>query len=96
MDTTESAYTCMCKAGFAGKNCETSKDCILRSISWGLFGQNVTNFAKFLLSDIDECAPKPCLNGGSCIDGINSYKCKCEPGFDGKNCENSESFNDEF
>ena len=40
--------------------------------------------------DIDECASKPCENGGSCQDGVNSYKCTCLPGFDGKNCENSE------
>ena len=46
----------------------------------------------YLLSspDIDECEPKPCLNGGSCQDGINSYKCTCVAGFDGNNCENSE------
>jgi hypothetical protein len=48
-------------------------------------------FSTFSRSDIDECAPKPCLNGGSCQDGVNSYKCTCLPGFDGKNCENSES-----
>ena len=43
------------------------------------------------LADIDECSPNPCLNGGSCEDGVNSYKCTCLPGFDGKNCENGES-----
>lgn len=37
--------------------------------------------------DIDECAPKPCQNGARCIDKIDSYKCVCEPGFVGKNCE---------
>ena len=46
----------------------------------------------FSSPDIDECAAKPCLNGGSCEDGINSYTCKCSAGFDGKNCENSECF----
>ena len=44
----------------------------------------------FFSSDIDECAPKPCQNGGSCEDSINSYTCKCLAGFDGENCENSE------
>ena len=50
----------------------------------------MNKFLPFFLSDIDECASKPCENGGSCKDGINSYKCTCLPGFDGKNCENSE------
>ncbi len=54
------------------------------------FGNNII-YEKiiFSCSDIDECASKPCVNGGSCQDGINSYKCTCLPGFDGKNCENS-------
>ena len=27
---------------------------------------------------------KPCQNGATCIDGIQSYKCECENGFEGK------------
>lgn len=40
----------------------------------------------FLL-DIDECSPNPCKNKGVCIDGINSYECKCPKGYAGDNCE---------
>lgn len=29
----------------------------------------------------------PCLNNGSCIDGISSYQCHCKRGFIGTNCE---------
>lgn len=41
----------------------------------------------FNLSDIDECLPNPCQNGGSCVDGTNDYKCSCVRGFGGVNCE---------
>ena len=37
--------------------------------------------------DIDECASSPCKNGGTCIDGVDSYTCDCVPGFTGINCE---------
>ena len=37
--------------------------------------------------DIDDCASSPCQNGGTCVDGINSYTCNCDLGFDGDNCE---------
>ncbi|CAL8265741.1 unnamed protein product [Merluccius merluccius] len=38
--------------------------------------------------DGDQCKPlSPCLNGGLCKDGINSYVCFCERDFSGKNCE---------
>lgn len=37
--------------------------------------------------NIDECAPKPCQNNGSCTDAINGYNCSCLPGFAGKNCD---------
>ena len=40
----------------------------------------------YFLSDIDDCAPNPCENDGSCIDGVNDYTCICENGFQGKNC----------
>ena len=38
--------------------------------------------------DIDECYPNPCLNNGTCIDGIADYTCNCTTGFGGANCEN--------
>ena len=41
----------------------------------------------YFSSDIDECASSPCQNGGTCIDGINSYTCNCVPGHTGDNCE---------
>ena len=40
-------------------------------------------------ADIDECKSAPCKNGATCIDKINSYECKCPPGFIGDNCEKS-------
>lgn len=29
----------------------------------------------------------PCLNGGSCVDGVGGFSCDCRPGFDGERCE---------
>ncbi len=28
-----------------------------------------------------------CLNGGTCVDGVNAYRCRCARGFTGKNCQ---------
>ena len=39
------------------------------------------------LSDIDECATNPCMNGGSCVDGIGSYSCSCPTGYEGDQCQ---------
>ena len=49
------------------------------------------------LSDIDDCAVQPCLNGGNCIDLGNDYTCNCTDGYTGKNCsvgKNSLSFSE--
>jgi hypothetical protein len=37
--------------------------------------------------DPDNCTPNPCMNGGTCTDGIDSYACVCVEGLSGSNCE---------
>ena len=39
--------------------------------------------------DIDECSSDPCMNGGSCFDLINGYRCTCDAGWTGTNCDTS-------
>ncbi|NWY04293.1 PGCA protein, partial [Nothoprocta ornata] len=37
--------------------------------------------------DIDECHSSPCLNGATCVDGIDSFQCLCLPSYGGDMCE---------
>ena len=46
--------------------------------------------------DINECEPQPCLNGGTCTDGINSFTCTCAEGWTGDHCEKSKFLLDNF
>ena len=46
-------------------------------------------FLIFFSLDINECKSTPCLNDGLCVDGINSYRCKCKENYVGENCETS-------
>ena len=41
----------------------------------------------FFYSDINECSPNPCQNGGICTDAINDYICTCPFVYFGTNCE---------
>ncbi|NXW63311.1 PGCA protein, partial [Eurystomus gularis] len=38
-------------------------------------------------ADTDECHSSPCLNGATCVDGIDSFKCLCLPSYGGDLCE---------
>ncbi|KAK3545348.1 hypothetical protein QTP70_004069 [Hemibagrus guttatus] len=37
--------------------------------------------------NIDECYTAPCLNGGTCVDAVNDFRCDCVIGFSGKLCQ---------
>lgn len=38
-------------------------------------------------TDIDDCAGNPCMNGGECVDQVDSFRCICPVGFAGEMCE---------
>ena len=42
--------------------------------------------------DSDDCTPNLCLNGGTCVDGLQSFTCLCPSGFYGNLCESSKSY----
>lgn len=73
-------FTCNCIPGYSGKKCETSK-CFLPKLY--IF------FSKILfIIDGNECSSDPCQNGGSCVDLVNAYECKCAPAYFGPRCQN--------
>lgn len=37
----------------------------------------------------NDCTHNPCLNGGTCEDGVNEFSCQCIPGFVGELCEDN-------
>ncbi|XP_061672133.1 neurogenic locus notch homolog protein 1-like isoform X3 [Syngnathoides biaculeatus] len=36
--------------------------------------------------NIDDCPGHECQNGGTCVDGVNTYNCQCQPEFTGQLC----------
>ena len=35
-------------------------------------------------TNINDCSPDPCKNGGTCTDLVNDFSCACASGFAGK------------
>ncbi len=44
-----------------------------------------------ILLDINECSSRPCMNGATCSDAVNSYTCVCVAGYTETHCETGES-----
>ena len=45
------------------------------------------NITLSYVSDIGECANVTCSNRGNCTDGVDTYTCVCEAGYNGTDCE---------
>lgn len=42
-----------------------------------------------IFSDADECQGRPCINAYSCQNLVGDYRCKCQKGWAGKNCDHN-------
>ena len=40
----------------------------------------------YFVLDYDECASDPCVNGGTCLNLINTFQCSCPDGYAGEEC----------
>ena len=77
------AYTCTCKVGFNGTNCDNNiDDCFIGACKNG--GQCIDGINTFSCNctgtgfdgtkcqtNINDCESNPCENGGTCIDGVH-------------------------
>eukprot|EP00794_Sanderia_malayensis_P018983 gene18983-20890_t len=90
-------YTCMCRDGFVGKNCQIdvnecgSNPCqnngTCQDMVNGFNCSCIAGFTgHFCEINIDDCQQQPCKYGATCIDGINSFSCVCQPGYTGALC----------
>ncbi|XP_047446534.1 protein crumbs homolog 1-like [Mugil cephalus] len=65
-------YSC-----FNGGNCSEGDNCYCLP---GFTGQ-------WCEKDVDECASDPCMNGGFCVNYINSFECVCDMNYSGIHCQ---------
>ncbi|CAM1327799.1 Uncharacterised protein g9589 [Pycnogonum litorale] len=90
-------YRCICNDGYYGKTCSNYNPCVsYPCLNAGeCFNMSDTEFdckcqpgfeGQICEIDIDECQTNPCINGGRCVDGINSFRCECAPGYTGSTC----------
>lgn len=40
-----------------------------------------------IIIEVDECQSSPCLNGATCVDLENGYRCQCAEGWQGDTCD---------
>ena len=66
---------------FSGYICNILLLCSLKYVNIRL-----TIFTFFSFQDVDDCPNSNCMNGASCIDGINTFTCACPAGFTGPTC----------
>ncbi|XP_046557068.1 uncharacterized protein LOC124266293 [Haliotis rubra] len=61
------------------------------AVAYGFMSAGGYGFPIGMVFDIDECESTPCVNGGSCKDGVYAYTCECPAEHTGVNCESGGS-----
>ncbi|XP_063952793.1 uncharacterized protein LOC129255740 isoform X2 [Lytechinus pictus] len=61
---------------------------LLQSDSQGTCCNRGIYFNLTLITMIDECLSSPCLNGGTCTDEFESFRCHCPNEYEGDLCQN--------
>ncbi len=65
--------------------CESS--CVFGKIKYFIRKRLISSYdGKNCERNVDDCAQQPCLNGGTCHDGVANYHCECPAGKTGLLC----------
>uniref|UniRef100_A0AAQ5XXB9 Crumbs cell polarity complex component 1 n=1 Tax=Amphiprion ocellaris TaxID=80972 RepID=A0AAQ5XXB9_AMPOC len=97
------SYTCLCPQNLTGQYCELPQLPVAtcQGTRWNYNCFNGGNCSEgdnacyclpgftgqWCEKDVDECLSDPCMNGGFCINYVNSFECVCDLNYSGIHCQ---------
>jgi len=78
---TQFGFVCTCPIGYEGILCTNLINVSFKKCFLGLSKNFNSNFQS------KNCVSNPCSNGGTCMNGLNTFTCQCPSSYTGPTCQ---------
>jgi surface protein len=87
LDVHTQEVACMCRHGFSGIHCQSATPVCDTGVCTNGTVCITTIVGLRCVIPVGGCTSAPCINGGQCVESSSEFRCECQRGYKGAQCE---------